>query len=170
MDAGVRMSRDAKAKLMQSQYRAGRAARGVEPDGLARGRKRGVRQRKAERFADYLRGGRRAQELAASAGRRAGAATHFGGVLKRDLVLGETCADRLHLAPHPRRIPAAALRPPAPVLPASFLTMPGPSSSRADPYRTSPRPSHLCAWVAIASGGAARSPHRSDKAANPSCP
>ena len=96
--AGVRMSRDAEAKLMQAQHRAGRAARGVEPDGLARGRKRGVRQRKPQRLADHLRGGRGAQELAASAGRRAGAAAHFGGVLERDLVLGEARADGLHLA------------------------------------------------------------------------
>ena len=88
----------AQAKLMQAQKGAGRAARGVEPDGLAGGRKRGVRQREAERLADDLRRGRGAQELAASAGRRAGAAAHFGGIFERDLVLRKARADGLHFA------------------------------------------------------------------------
>jgi hypothetical protein len=83
---------------MQAQHGAGRAARGVEPHGLARRRKRGVRQREPQRLADDLRSGRGAQKLAASAGRRAGAAAHLGGVFERDLVLREARADGLHLA------------------------------------------------------------------------
>ena len=46
-----------------------RAAGHVEPDRLAGGRQRRVGQRQAERFGDDLAGGRRAQELAAAAGR-----------------------------------------------------------------------------------------------------
>ena len=80
------------------QEGAGGAAGHVEPDRLAGGRERGVRQREAERFADDLRGGRGAEELAAAAGRGAGAAAHLGGVFERDLVLGEARADGLHLA------------------------------------------------------------------------
>ena len=51
-----------------------------------------------ERLGDDLRGGRRAEELAAAAGRRAGAAAELGGLLERDLAVGEARADRLDLA------------------------------------------------------------------------
>ena len=47
---------------------ARRAARHIGPDRVSRGSQRGVRQRHPERFADHLRGGRRAQKLAAAAG------------------------------------------------------------------------------------------------------
>ena len=63
--------------------RADRAGH-VEPDRLARRRERGVRQRQAERLADDLRRGRRAEELAAAAGRGAGAAAELGRFLQRD--------------------------------------------------------------------------------------
>ena len=77
---------------------AGRAARHIQPDGMAGGRQRGVRQRHPQRLAHHLRGGRRAQELAAAAGRRAGAAQHLGGGFQRDLPVGEARADGLHRA------------------------------------------------------------------------
>ena len=56
-----------------------------------------MRQRKPQRLADDLRRGRRAQKLAASAGRRTGAATHFSSIFERDLLLRKARADALHL-------------------------------------------------------------------------
>ena len=52
----------------------------------------------AKRFADHLRGGRRAQKLASAAGGGAGATSHLGRVFESDLVLRKTRADGLHLA------------------------------------------------------------------------
>ena len=46
-------------------------------------------ERHAQRFAHHLRGRRRAEKLAAAAGRRAGAAAEIGGVLRGDLAVGE---------------------------------------------------------------------------------
>ena len=77
---------------------AGGAAGDVEPDRLAGGAERGVRQREAERFGDDLRGGGGAEKLAAAAGGGAGAAADLGGVFQGDLVLGEAGADGLDLA------------------------------------------------------------------------
>ena len=85
-------------QLVHAQNGAAGAARGVKPDGLAGGRERRVGQRQPERFADNLRGGSGAQKLAASAGRCAGAATHFGGVFERDLLLRKARADGLDFA------------------------------------------------------------------------
>ncbi len=83
---------------VERHERARRTARHVEPDGMARRRKRGVRDREAERFADDLRGGGRAEKLATAAGRRARAAAQIGRLLERDLAVHESHADRLHAA------------------------------------------------------------------------
>ncbi len=55
-------------------------------------------QRKPQRLAHHLRGGRGPEELASAAGAGAGAAAHVGGVLQGDLLLREAGPDRLHLA------------------------------------------------------------------------
>ena len=47
---------------------------------------------------DHLRGGGGAEELAAAAGRGAGAAAHLGRLFQRDLAVREAGADGLHLA------------------------------------------------------------------------
>ncbi len=57
-----------------------------------------MRERHAERFADYLRGGGGSQKLAASAGRGAGAAKVARGGFERDLPVRETGSGGLHLA------------------------------------------------------------------------
>ena len=85
-------------ELVHPQDRSGGAARRIQPDGVARGRQRGVRQRQPQRLAHHLRRGRRAQELASAAGTGAGPAAHVGGVVERDLLLGEAGADGLHLS------------------------------------------------------------------------
>ena len=72
----------AEAARFERQRRARGAARHVHPDGVAGRRQRRVRQRHAERLAHHLRGGRRAQELAAAAGRGAGAAHDFRGLVR----------------------------------------------------------------------------------------
>ena len=88
----------AQTKLRHAADCRGGTCRRIEPDGLAGGRERGMRQRQAKGFSDNLRGGRGAEKLTAPAWRRAGAATDFGGVLDGDLALGEAGADALHLA------------------------------------------------------------------------
>ena len=95
---GEDVARAEAAVCVHAQDGAGGAAGHVEPDGLAGGGERGVRQGQAERFADDLRGGGGAEELAAAAGRGAGAAADLGGVFERDLLLGEAGADGLDLA------------------------------------------------------------------------
>ena len=65
---------------------------------MAGRRQRGVGQRHAERFADDLRGGGGAEELAAAAGRGAGAAEDFGGGFESHLAVGEAGAGGLDLA------------------------------------------------------------------------
>ncbi len=75
-----------------------RSPRHVEPDRLAGRRQRGVRQRQAERLADDLGRGRRAEKLAAAAGRGAGPAAHLRRLLQRDLAVREAGADGLDLA------------------------------------------------------------------------
>ena len=160
----------ADTQLMQAQQGAGRAARGVEPDGLARGRERGMRQRQPQRLADHLRRGGGAQKLAAAAGRRAGAATHLGGVFERDLLLREARADGLHLG---RVLALLGQQRDAAGNQHRGLrarAKPAPSSSRAVLCRMWPRPSRLCRWAASASGGEEPLPHRCDRAASPSCP
>ena len=72
----------AKSAALELEQGAGGARGHVEPDGLAGGRERGVGERHAEGFADDLRGGGGAEELAAAAGRCAGAATQLGGFLQ----------------------------------------------------------------------------------------
>ena len=62
------------------------------------GDERGVRQRQAERLADDLRRGRRAEELAAAAGAGAGPAAQLGRLSQRELAVREAGADRLDLA------------------------------------------------------------------------
>src|SRR5579862_7943597 len=72
---------DAGMKLMHAAQRPRRTPRRIKPDGMTRGRERGVRQREAERLADYLRGGGGAEELASAAGAGAGTTAHVGSVL-----------------------------------------------------------------------------------------
>src|SRR5258707_2099443 len=88
----------ADVELAQAQDGAGRAAGGVEPDGLAGGAEGGVGQGEAEGFGDDLRGGGGAEELTASPGCGTGAAANFGGVFEGDLMLGVACADGLDFA------------------------------------------------------------------------
>ncbi len=87
---------DRDAARFEFQRRARGAARHVEPDRVAGGRQRAVRERHAKRFADHLRCGGRAQELAAAAGRSAGATSGAGGFFERDLAVSEAHADGLH--------------------------------------------------------------------------
>ena len=89
--------RHRRARLDQTHQRQRRAPRHVQPHRLAGRRQRGVRQRDAQRLGDHLRGGRGAQELAAAAGRAAGAAAHRGGVLQVDQSVRVAGADGLHL-------------------------------------------------------------------------
>ena len=88
--------RDAGADHLRG--RARRAARDVGPDRLPRRRQRRMRHGEAERLGHHLRGRRRAEELAAAAGRRARAASEFGGLLERELPVGVARADGLHRA------------------------------------------------------------------------
>ena len=61
-----------------------------------------------ERLADHLRRRGGAEELAAAARGRAGAAAEIGRFLQRDLAVHEAHADRLHARRRPRPRPAAA--------------------------------------------------------------
>ena len=83
MAACVKTSARADLQLVQAQNRPGRAARAVEPNGLAGRCERGVRQRESQRFAHDLRGCRGAKELASAPRSGAGAAADLGGVLER---------------------------------------------------------------------------------------
>ena len=84
LNRGLRQDiRRADLQLVQAQYRPRRTARGVEPNGLARRRQRGVRQRETQRLAHHLRRRRGAEELASASGRGAGAAADVGGVFER---------------------------------------------------------------------------------------
>ncbi len=85
-------------KLPHTQDRARGASRGVEPDGLAGGAERRVREREAKRLGDDLRSRGGAEKLAASARSSAGSAAHLGGVFEGDLMLGEAGTDGLDLA------------------------------------------------------------------------
>ena len=87
-----------KMQLLEAQNGAGRAAGGVEPDGLAGRSKSGMRKGEAKSFGDDLRRCSGAEKLTASAGRGAGAAADLGSILERDLMLREACADGLDLA------------------------------------------------------------------------
>jgi hypothetical protein len=55
-------------------------------------------QRQAERLANDLRGGGRAQELTTTARARTGLTTEFGGLLEGYRAMGEARADGLDLA------------------------------------------------------------------------
>ena len=92
-----------------------------------------------ERLADDLRGGRRAEELAAAAGRGAGAAAELGGFFQRSLAVREARADRLDLARVLAVAPAAASRRRARARRAGRASPPAPSSSPAGPCRRSRR-------------------------------
>ena len=81
---------------LERHQRARRAPGHVEPERLARGRQRRVRQREAQRLADHLRGGGGAEELAAAAGGAAGAAAEVLRLLQRQLAMREARADGLH--------------------------------------------------------------------------
>ena len=66
--------------------------------GWPEGASAAVRHGEAERFGHDLRGGRRAEKLAAAARRRARAAAELGGLLERELAVRVARADRLHRA------------------------------------------------------------------------
>ncbi len=89
------MSEVPRPKLAKAQHSARGTAGGVEPDGLSGWSERGVREGEAESFGDDLGGGGGSHELAASAGRGAGAAADFRGVFEGDLLLCESCTDGL---------------------------------------------------------------------------
>ncbi len=84
--------------FVQTQDRACGGAPQLQPDRLARGRQRRVRQCQPQRLGNDLRGRGGAQELATAAGRGAGAATQLGRLLQADLAVGEARADRLDRA------------------------------------------------------------------------
>jgi hypothetical protein len=92
VQSGVGESRIVNAARFERQHGASRTARHIEPDRLTGRRQRRMRQRHAQRFADHLRRRGRAQELAAAAGRRAGAA-EVGGGFEGDLPMREARAD-----------------------------------------------------------------------------
>ena len=94
----VSTSRTPSFKFMQPEDCTCGALCRVEPDGLAGGCERGMRQGQSQRLADDLRSGRGAEKLASAAGRCAGAASHFGRVFQRDLLLRKARADGLHFA------------------------------------------------------------------------
>ena len=71
-----------------------------------------MRQRHAERFGHHLRGGGRAEELASAAGRGAGAAAEFGGVLERDLPWAKRAPMDLHACPASSPSSASSVTPP----------------------------------------------------------
>ena len=96
--ASVRMSRVVRPRDHALARRAGRSARHVAPDRLPRRRERAVRHGEAQRLGDDLRRGRRAEELASAARRRARAASELRGLLERELAVREARADRLHVA------------------------------------------------------------------------
>ena len=62
----------------------------------------------AEGLGHHLRGGRRAEELAAASRGAAGAAREDGRLLEAHEAVGEARAERLDRAPRPRRPTAAA--------------------------------------------------------------
>ena len=95
---GVRMSAQLRARAVQIDERPRRAHGHIAPHRLAGRRERGMRQRQAERFADDLRGGGRAEKLAAAARRGAGAAAEIRRFLQRDQPVREPRADGLDLA------------------------------------------------------------------------
>ena len=96
--AEVRISARGDAARFAAQERAGGLHRHVEPDRLARGGQGGVGDRQTQGFADDLAGGGGAEELAPAARAGAGAAAQVGGLLQRDLAVGEAHAQRLDLA------------------------------------------------------------------------
>ena len=83
---------------VQPHQRPGRPFCHIGPDKLTRRRQRAVGQGKAEGFAHDLRSGRRTEELAAPARRRAGPAAHVRRVFQRNLTVGVPGADGLDLA------------------------------------------------------------------------
>ena len=117
------------------QHACGRASGEFEPDRLPRRRERRVRQRQAERFADDLRRGRRAEELAAAARRGAGAAAELGRFLQRDQVRGRSARRWFESCPRLRRASAAATRRRGRAPPAGRACRPAPSSSPDGPCR-----------------------------------
>ena len=126
-------------RAFERQHCARRAPGHIQPDGMAGRRQRGMRQRHAQRFAHHLRRGRGAQELAAAAGRSAGAAAHLGGVLDRDLVMRRSARRWSGCGRHLRRLPPATSLRRAPERRADRACRPEPSSSRAGPCRRSRR-------------------------------
>ena len=68
----------------------------IEPDRLPGRRERGVAKRQPQRFADDLGRRRRAEKLAAAAGRCAGATSEIGRLFQRQVAVHEPHADGLH--------------------------------------------------------------------------
>ena len=98
--------------LLERHQRARRAARHVQPDWVARGRERRVAERHAERLADDLRGRGGAEELAAAAGRRAGAAAELGRLLRARARRGRSARQSSAPARHRRPSSGRSVTPP----------------------------------------------------------
>ena len=83
------------AALFEPHQRGRRPLCHVEPDRMSGGSECGVAERHPERFGDDLRRGRGAEELAAAARGRTGAAAEIGGILQRNLTVHVAHANRL---------------------------------------------------------------------------
>ena len=96
------------AALFEPHQRGRRPLGHVEPDRMSGGRECGMAERHPERFGDDLRRGRGAEELAAAARGRTGAAAEIGGILQRDLIVHVAHANRLDARGVLALLPAAA--------------------------------------------------------------
>ena len=84
-EASERRSPRRDAAVVQRHQRPGAAAGHVEPDRLTRRGQGRMRQRHAQGLAHDLRGGGRAEEMAAAAAGRAHVAADLGRLFQRDL-------------------------------------------------------------------------------------
>ena len=98
------------AAVIQLAHRARRLAGDLQPHRLPGRRQRGVRQRQPKPLGDDLRRAGGAEELAAAAGRTAGLAAEFGGLIEGQFAIGEAGADGLDLARGVALVPELAAR------------------------------------------------------------
>ena len=97
LDAGARDDiAGGELAFTQTNEGAGRATGQIQPHRLPGRGERGVRQRKPQRLAHYLRRGRGTEELTATAGRRARPAAQVRRFRQRNQAVGETRPQRLH--------------------------------------------------------------------------
>ena len=83
------------AAVFEPHQRRRRPLCHIEPDRVPGGCEGGMAERHPKRFGDDLRRGRRAEELAAPARGRTGAAAEIGGILQRNLIVHVAHANRL---------------------------------------------------------------------------